>query len=76
MVQSKGYSFKFNTIGHGAYIMSSNGGSWSNHKPEQNNTIKGIKFNKGDTIHASIDGQTSIIKFKKNNNNESYELPF
>ena len=76
IVQSKNYAFKFGSIGHGAYMVSSNGGSWSNHKPEQNNTIKGIKFSKGDTIHAEIDGQNSVLKFKKNNNVECYELPF
>ena len=54
-VEEKGYSFKFGTIGHGAYMMSSNGGSWSNHKVEQNNTLKGIKFGKGDIVHATID---------------------
>ena len=54
-VEGKMYSFKFGTIGHGAYMISSNGGSWSNHKADQNNTIKGIKFGKGDTIHATID---------------------
>ena len=30
IVQSKNYSFAFNSVGHGAYLVSSNGGSWSN----------------------------------------------
>ena len=30
IVQSKNFSFTFNSVGHGAYLVSSNGGSWSN----------------------------------------------
>ena len=29
IVQSKNYSFTFNSVGHGGYLISSNGGSWS-----------------------------------------------
>lgn len=32
IVESKGYSFNFGTIGHGGYMISANGGSWSNIK--------------------------------------------
>lgn len=40
IVKSKNYGFNFSSIGHGAYMVSANGGSWSNIKPEQNNSIK------------------------------------
>jgi len=40
IVSSKFYGFNFSAIGHGAYMVSANGGSWSNIKPEQNNSIK------------------------------------
>ena len=40
IVSSKFYGFNFNAVGHGAYMVSANGGSWSNIKPEQNNSIK------------------------------------
>lgn len=40
IVVSKNYGFNFSAIGHGAYMISSNGGSWSNIKAEQNNSIK------------------------------------
>lgn len=30
IVVSKGYNFAFSALGHGAYMISSNGGTWSN----------------------------------------------
>jgi hypothetical protein len=65
-VEAKNYSFVFGSIGHGGYLISSNGGSWSNHKTEHNNTIKALKFTKNDTIHATIDPQSLTITFTKN----------
>jgi hypothetical protein len=40
IVVSKNYGFNFSSIGHGAYMISSNGGSWNNTKAEQNNSVK------------------------------------
>lgn len=40
VVQGKGYGFVFGSIGHGAYMISSNGGSWSHLRADQNNSIK------------------------------------
>jgi hypothetical protein len=57
VVQSKNYGFNFGAIGHGGYMISANGGSWSNSKVESNNSvkvnyilIKAFKFIKGDVI--------------------------
>lgn len=66
VVESKAYSFSFGSIGHGAYMMSANGGSWSHTKTEYNNTVKAIKFVKGDVVHVSIDHTTEKILFTKN----------
>lgn len=76
VVESKKYSFVFGAIGHGAYMISSNGGSWSHSKAEHNNTVKAIKFGKGDTVHVTIDQPNSKIIFCKNSSSESYELPY
>lgn len=40
IIQSKSYGFVFGSGGHGAYMISSNGGSWSHTRNDQNNTIK------------------------------------
>lgn len=40
VVKSKSYGFNFGSIGHGGYMISANGGSWSNNKAESNNSVK------------------------------------
>ena len=40
IVASKNFGFSFGGVGHGAYLISSNGGSWSNINADLNNSIK------------------------------------
>jgi hypothetical protein len=40
VVVSKNYGFNFSSIGHGGYMISANGGSWSHSKAEHNNSVK------------------------------------
>ena len=40
VVASKNYAFNFSNLGHGGYLVSANGGSWSNSKTDANNTVK------------------------------------
>lgn len=40
IVVGKSYGFNFSAIGHGGYMISANGGSWSNTKYEANNCVK------------------------------------
>ncbi|CAM6006381.1 unnamed protein product [Sphagnum balticum] len=42
IVVSKSYGFNFSSVGHGAYMVSANGGCWNNTRAEQNNTVKVI----------------------------------
>jgi hypothetical protein len=44
IVVSKGYAFNFNVLGHGGYMISSNGGTWSNTNADFNNKIKVSAF--------------------------------
>lgn len=75
IVKSKNYGFNFSSIGHGAYMISANGGSWSNIKADQNNTIKvfffftqSFDFKKDDIIAVQVNFSNSTINFKRNNN--------
>ena len=40
IVVSKNYTFNFSSVGHGAYMISANGGTWSNNNAEFNNKVK------------------------------------
>jgi hypothetical protein len=42
IVVSKAYMFNFSTLGHGGYMISANGGTWSNNNPDFNNKVKVI----------------------------------
>ena len=55
LVASQNYGFKFSSIGHGAYLVSANGGLWSHTKEENNNKVKAFKFVKGDIIQVIAD---------------------
>jgi len=75
IVKSKNYGFNFSSIGHGAYMISANGGSWSNIKADQNNTIKvfffftqSFDFKKDDIIAVQVNFSNNTINFKRNNN--------
>lgn len=44
------FEFDYKNIGHGYYLASSNGGSWSNINSKINNVRKSFKFDQGDVI--------------------------
>lgn len=67
IVVSKNYGFNFSSIGHGGYMVSANGGSWSNSKYEQNNSVKAFKFATNDIVTMTVDMNTKKILFKKKN---------
>lgn len=74
IVVGKNYGFNFSAIGHGGYMISANGGSWSNTKYEANNCVKVIfwlskafKFMTNDVITISVDFDTKKMVFKKKN---------
>lgn len=50
VVRGYQYGFNYSHTGHGAYMVSSNGGSWSNINQEQNNKVRAFNFNKGSVI--------------------------
>lgn len=42
VVKSRKYNFRYHTIGHGVYALSSNGGIWSHEHYESNNKLGGL----------------------------------
>jgi len=64
-VKSKGYTFNFSALGHGSYMISSNGGTWSNTDSTANNTVKAFKFAKGDIIICEFSPAEKLLTFYK-----------
>jgi hypothetical protein len=44
IVATKNYGFNFSNLGHGGYMISANGGTWSNTSSEYNNKVKVFLF--------------------------------
>jgi hypothetical protein len=44
------YKFNHGTIGHGMYMLSGNGYTWSHSEPENNSKFQSFSFIAGDTI--------------------------
>jgi hypothetical protein len=74
VVQGKNYGFVFGSIGHGAYMVSSNGGSWSHLRADQNNSIKAFKFVKNDVVEVLLQPEAKKIGFQCGS--QAYELPY
>ena len=47
IIESKQFQFIHSNIGHGAYMVSSNGGVWSHTNAVHNNAVKAFTFSKG-----------------------------
>ncbi|KRX06241.1 HECT-domain-containing protein [Pseudocohnilembus persalinus] len=74
-VMKNNYGFKYAELNHGAYMISSNGGSWSSHQEEYNNCVKAFRFSNQDVIIMDYFPQQKLIKFTKRSTNYSYTLP-
>lgn len=74
IIKSKNFTFSFSTLGHGAYMISSNGGTWSNHQSGFNNVVKAFKFAKGDVVVCAYDPVGNFLTFSKEKTNETYKL--
>ena len=54
VVENNSFVFKNGKIGHGAYMVSANGGTWSHINVEFNNKIKSFRFKQGDVISCIV----------------------
>ncbi|CAD8054837.1 unnamed protein product [Paramecium primaurelia] len=74
IVQNKQFGFAFQSLGHGGYMVSSNGGAWSSTTSNQNNVVKCFKFGKGDIIVCTYDPNNQTIIFNKQKSNTTFKL--
>lgn len=67
----KKFKFDCNNLGHGTYLVSSNGYSWSHSKKEDNVSFKNFHFEKNDTIYIEFDPQAQVINYYKIDNQQT-----
>lgn len=75
-LQEKAFKFDCNNLGHGSYLVSSNGYVWSHSKKEDNVAFKNFHFEKNDTIYIEFDPKGLCINFYKvvNSNTNKFTL--
>jgi hypothetical protein len=64
-IKSANFNFKYTVMGHGNYLISSNGYSWSSLKPEFNSHFEPFTFDTGDIIEITYSPKTKTIEFLK-----------
>jgi hypothetical protein len=57
--------FDYNNIGHGSYLISSNGYTWSHSKKEDNVVHKSFSFITGDVIYCEFDPEKKTLTLRK-----------
>lgn len=62
------YAFNYSNIGHGSYLISANGYSWSHSVKEFNSASKSFSFATGDIIYFQYNIAEKKLVFYKNNN--------
>lgn len=65
-VELNGYQFNYSTLGHGGYLISSNGGSWSSVDSSKNNVVTSFNFVVDDIIVLHyIPEEKKVVFWKK-----------
>lgn len=74
MISGANYHFNYTNIGHGSYLISTNGYTWSHSIKEFNSAFKCFQFTVNDIVYIEYDPLNLKLRFRKNQGNEKYEL--
>jgi len=73
-ISAANYHFNYTNIGHGSYLISTNGYSWSHSVKEFNSAFKTFQFTVNDIIYIEHDPKDGKLRFQKNTGTEKFEL--
>lgn len=73
-IKNANYFFNYTNIGHGSYLISSNGYSWSHSVKELNSASKTFQFTVNDIVYLEYDPKECKLRFRKNTGNDKFEL--
>lgn len=74
LIEKANYHFNYTNIGHGSYLISSNGYSWSHSTKEMNSAFKTFQFTTNDIVYLEFDPIDNKLRFRKNTGNDKFEL--
>jgi hypothetical protein len=66
LIKTANYHFNYTVIGHGSYLISSNGYSWSHSVKEFNSAFKCFSFVVNDIVYIEYDPVALKLRFRKN----------
>ena len=66
IIKTANYNFNYTTLGHGSYLISTNGYSWSHSVKEFNSSFKCFTFAVGDIVYIEYDPLAGKLRFRKN----------
>ena len=73
-IKAANYHFNYTNIGHGSYLISTNGYSWSHSVKDFNSAFKTFQFTVNDTVYIEYDAKDGKLRFRKNMGPEKFEL--
>lgn len=76
LVSESNYNFNYSTLGHGAYLVSCNAGSWSSIDASKNNQVTAFSYFVGDTITVDYDPTESKVVFKRKGTEDTHTIEF
>lgn len=65
-IKTANYHFNYTNIGHGSYLISTNGYSWSHSVKDFNSAFKTFQFTVNDTVFIEYDPKEGKLRFRKN----------
>jgi len=71
-IKNANYHFNYTNIGHGSYLISTNGYTWSHSVKEFNSALKTFPFTTNDTVYIEFDPINCKLRFRKNNGPEKF----
>jgi hypothetical protein len=66
LIKAANFHFNYTVIGHGSYLISSNGYSWSHSVKEFNSAFKSFNFVVNDIVYIEYDPVALKLRFRKN----------
>lgn len=72
VITKANYYFNYSATGHGSYMISNNGYSWSHSDSTFNSAHKTFNFSVGDIVYVEYDKLAKKLRFRKNINGEKF----
>lgn len=73
-IKNANYFFNYTSIGHGSYLISSNGYSWSHSVKQFNSAFKTFQFAVNDVVYLEYDPKEGKLRFKKATGPDTFAL--